>query len=42
MVVRGICNIAAKMIEIIESAEQELLIAMPQVAEEIASLLSLF
>jgi len=37
-VVRGIYNIAAKVNEIIESAEQDLLIAMPQVAEEIARL----
>ncbi len=37
-VVRGIYNIAAKVNEIIQSAEQELLIAMPQVAEEIAKL----
>jgi sugar-specific transcriptional regulator TrmB len=37
-VVRGTYNIAAKVNEIIQSAEQELLIAMPQVAEEIAKL----
>ncbi|MGB0026928.1 MAG: helix-turn-helix domain-containing protein [Nitrososphaeraceae archaeon] len=37
-VVRGIYNIAAKVNEIIQSSEQELLIALPQVAEDIAKL----
>ena len=35
-VVRGIYNIAAKVSEIIQTCQQELLIALPQVAEDIA------
>jgi HTH-type transcriptional regulator, sugar sensing transcriptional regulator len=37
-VVRGVYNIAAKVNEIIETSEQELLIALPQAAEDIAKL----
>jgi sugar-specific transcriptional regulator TrmB len=37
-VVRGVYNIAAKVNEIIETSEQELLIALPQAADDIAKL----